>query len=62
MKSKDKDLIRRLTMKDYGDTPLGALDATGDAAIFIEKLLAENAELKKELRQLDRDTMEHRHD
>lgn len=32
------------------------------AAVRIESLLAENAELKKELRQLERDTMEHRHD
>ena len=54
---KSKDLITRLReieMFSFGQT-------ANQAADRIEELLAENAELKKELRQLDRDTMEHRH-
>ena len=34
------DLVKRLTQKDYGDVPIGALDAMSDAAARIEKLEA----------------------
>jgi len=34
------DLMKRLTQKDYGDVPIGALDAMSDAADYIEKLEA----------------------
>ena len=38
MKKQNLNLIRRLTMKDYGDVPIGALDAMNDAAYYIQEL------------------------
>jgi hypothetical protein len=55
---KHKDLIKRLTMKDYGDTPLGALDAMADAAKLIQQMMDMIAELKIDVRNLENELME----
>lgn len=43
------ELKHRLTQKDYGDVPLGALDAMSDAADRIDALEAENKALREGL-------------
>lgn len=59
---KPTPLIYRLTMKDYGDVPLGALDAMNDAAKHIEKLVKSNEELLKEILRLNYEIQGMQHD